>query len=103
MKDEQGYNLCKCTQCVLIHIVLSCCSLEHPICVEKPNASMTVKNRINQIGILVGERLASGINSVIQAITEEASNYRLAIGMCHAVKHLMEGNLVGMSLTREVV
>src|SRR6476661_5478558 len=80
MNDEQGYNLCKCTPCVLIHIMLSYCSLEHPICVEKPNASMTVKNGINQIGILVGGASAPRISKVIHAITEEAARrHKLAI------------------------
>jgi hypothetical protein len=103
MNDEQGYNLCKCTPCVLIHIMLSCCSLEHPICVEKPNASMTVKNGINQIGILVGGASVPRISKVIHAITEEAARrHKLAI-MNEGFKHLMQENLVGMPLTREVV
>ena len=65
---------------------------------------MTVKNGINQIGILVGGGPAPGINSVIHAITEEAVRHHKAVmGIYDGFKHLMEGNLVGIPLTREVV
>jgi 6-phosphofructokinase len=64
---------------------------------------MAIKNGINQMAIFGGERLAPEINSVIPAITEEARNHRPAMGMYDDIKHLMERNLIGMPLNREVV
>ncbi|MHC1785222.1 MAG: 6-phosphofructokinase [Anaerolineaceae bacterium] len=65
---------------------------------------MAAKNGIKQIGILVGGGPAPGINSVIHALTEEATrNHWTVMGIYDGFKHLMEGNLVGVPLTREVV
>ncbi len=64
---------------------------------------MATKRNINQFGILVGGGPAPGINSVIHAVTEEASrNHCKVMGIYDGFKHLMKGELVGMPLTREI-
>jgi 6-phosphofructokinase 1 len=65
---------------------------------------MAVKNKISRIGILVGGGSAPGINSVIHAVTMEAyRNHCTVMGIYDGFKHLMEGNLVGIELTPEMV
>ncbi len=65
---------------------------------------MIAKNEINKIGILVGGGSAPGINSVIHAVTMEAyRNHCTVTGIYDGFKHLMEGNLVGIELTPEMV
>ena len=65
---------------------------------------MTVKNGINQIGVLVGGEPAPRINSVIHAITEEAVRHHKAmIGIYNGFKCLMKENLVNIRLTQDVV
>jgi 6-phosphofructokinase 1 len=58
----------------------------------------------NRIGILVGGGPAPGINGVIYAATIEACyNRREIFGIFDGFKHLMEGELVGLSLLPETV
>ncbi len=65
---------------------------------------MNVKNKISKIGILVGGGSAPGINSVIHAVTMEAyRNHCTVTGIYDGFKHLMEGKLVGVELTPEMV
>ncbi len=65
---------------------------------------MTTKDGRNQIAILVGGGPAPGINSVIHAVTEEANRNQWAVmGIYDGFKHLMEGELVGIPLNREIV
>jgi 6-phosphofructokinase 1 len=65
---------------------------------------MAARNRISQIGILVGGGPAPGINSVIHAITEEAyRNHCTVTGIYDGFKHIMKGNLVSVPLTPEMV
>lgn len=65
---------------------------------------MAVKNKISKIGILVGGGSAPGINSVIHAVTMEVyRNHCTMMGIYDGFKHLMEGNLVGIELTSEMV
>lgn len=61
---------------------------------------MMVEQPMNRIGILVGGGPAPGINGVIHSVTNEAvQNGHEVIGIYDGFKHLMEGKLVGMSLT----
>jgi len=65
---------------------------------------MTGHGKIDQFAILVGGGPAPGINSVIHAVTEEANrNHRKVIGIYDGFKHLMEGKLVGVPLSRDNV
>ena len=65
---------------------------------------MNLKNKINKIGILVGGGPAPGINSVIHALTMEAyRNHCTVMGIYDGFKHLLEGDLVGIPLTPEMV
>lgn len=65
---------------------------------------MTVKNGINQIGVLVRGGPVPRINSVIHAITEEAvRHHKAVVGIYNGFKCLMEGNLVDICLMRDVV
>ena len=65
---------------------------------------MTVKNGINQIGVLVGGGPAPRINSVIHAITGEAvRHHKAVIGLYNGFKCLMKENLVNIRLTQDVV
>ena len=65
---------------------------------------MTVKNGINQIGVLVGGGPAPKINSVIHAITGEAvRHHKAVIGLYNGFKCLMKENLVNIRLTQDVV
>jgi 6-phosphofructokinase 1 len=60
------------------------------------------KHNINQFGILVGGGPAPGINSVIHAVSEEAARNRCKVmGIYDGFKHLMQGKLLGLPLTRE--
>jgi 6-phosphofructokinase len=63
-----------------------------------------IENKTHCIGVLVGGGAAPGINSVIHAVTMEAfrNNCRV-MGICEGFKHLMNGELVGKSLTPENV
>ena len=66
--------------------------------------NMVLKNKISKIGILVGGGSAPGINSVIHAVTMEAyRNHCTVMGIYDGFKHLMDGNLVGVPLTPEMV
>jgi ATP-dependent phosphofructokinase / diphosphate-dependent phosphofructokinase len=65
---------------------------------------MAEKRKINQFAILVGGGPAPGINSVIHAVTEEANrNHCPVIGIYDGFKNLLQGKLVGIPLTRQVV
>jgi 6-phosphofructokinase 1 len=65
---------------------------------------MTVPNKISKIGILVGGGSAPGINSVIHAVTMEAYRNRCTVtGIYDGFKHLMQGKLVGVELTPQMV
>jgi 6-phosphofructokinase len=65
---------------------------------------MAEKNKKYRIGILVGGGSAPGINSVIHAVTMEAHrNHCTVTGIYDGFKHLMEGRLVGISLTPEIM
>jgi len=65
---------------------------------------MAVPNKILKIGILVGGGSAPGINSVIHAVTMEAyRNHCTVTGIYDGFKHLMQGKLVGIELTPEMV
>lgn len=65
---------------------------------------MVTNKSINHFGILVGGGPAPGINSVIHAVTEEATrNGRRVTGIYDGFKHLMDGRLVGLPLNRENV
>jgi 6-phosphofructokinase 1 len=66
--------------------------------------NMVMKNKISKIGILVGGGSAPGINSVNHAVTMEAyRNHCTVMGIYDGFKHLMEGNLIGVELTPEMV
>jgi len=65
---------------------------------------MAATNKISKIGILVGGGSAPGINSVIHAVTTEAyRNHCTVMRIYDGFKHLMEGKLVGIPLTPEMV
>lgn len=65
---------------------------------------MAAKKKLNQLGILVGGGPAPGINSVIHAVTEEATrNHCQVTGIYDGFKHLMAGKLVGIPLNRDIV
>ena len=65
---------------------------------------MAADRQINRIGILVGGGPAPGINGVIHSITIEATrNNWEVIGIYDGFQHLIEGKLVGLSLTPENV
>jgi len=65
---------------------------------------MTAEATNNRIGILVGGGPAPGINGVIYAATMEAfKNNREVIGIYDGFKHLMAGEVVGISLWPETV
>lgn len=62
--------------------------------------SMIYESRHGKLGILVGGGPAPGINGVIHAATIEALNNGMeVIGIREGFKHLMEGKVVGQSLT----
>ncbi|MBN1250397.1 MAG: 6-phosphofructokinase [Anaerolineae bacterium] len=61
---------------------------------------MIYESRHGKLGILVGGGPAPGINGVIHAATIEALNNGMeVIGIREGFKHLMEGKVVGQSLT----
>jgi 6-phosphofructokinase 1 len=65
---------------------------------------MIYESRHGKLGILVGGGPAPGINGVIHAATIEALNSGMeVIGIREGYKHLMEGKVVGDSLTFEDV
>jgi len=65
---------------------------------------MSTTNTIARIGILVGGGPAPGINSVIHAVTMEASRHRCEVtGIYDGFKHLMAGKLNSIPLTTERV
>src|SRR5271157_63050 len=65
---------------------------------------MAINPPIYRIGILVGGGPAPGINGVIHSVTNEAAKNNLeVIGIYDGFKHLMEGKIVGLTLTPENV
>jgi len=66
--------------------------------------SMVYESRHGKLGILVGGGPAPGINGVIHAATIEALNSGIeVIGIREGFRYLMEGKVVGTSLTHDDV
>ena len=65
---------------------------------------MAVQMERERIGILVGGGPAPGINAVIHAVTNQAAQYGIeVIGIYDGFRHLMDGKVVGETLTPQSV
>lgn len=65
---------------------------------------MVVQSDFGRIGILVGGGPAPGINGVIHSVTNQAYQHGIeVIGILDGFKHLMEGKVVGETLTPQTV
>jgi len=65
---------------------------------------MAVQTERERIGILVGGGPAPGINAVIHAVTNQAAQYGIeVIGIYDGFRHLMDGKVVGETLTPQSV
>ncbi len=65
---------------------------------------MGVQSSIGRIGILVGGGPAPGINGVIHSVTNQAYQYGIEVfGIFDGFKHLIDGKVVGETLTPQSV